>query len=152
MSDADKGDSDNFNEVSSTLRGKTLRVYWYILRNPKEASLREIQRGTNLSSPSLATYHLDKLVGLGLVEVDHHGLFHLKQDVKVGVLRLFMGSGRFLIPRYLCYAVFYSAVIPLFLLFVPFIFGPITFILLFVLLFGAMTSWVETFRAWKMEI
>ena len=152
MNGTDKKHDDNANDISSTLKGKTLRVYWYMLRNPKEASLREIQRGTNLSSPSLATYHLDKLVGLGLVEVDPHGLFYLKQDVKVGVLRFFIGSGRFLVPRYFCYAIFYSTIIPLFFLLVPFILGPITFILLFVLSFGAVTSWIEAFRAWKMEI
>jgi hypothetical protein len=144
--------NDQYGTIASTLRGKTLRVYWFILRNPKSASLREIQNGANLSSPSLATYHLDKLIELDLVKKDAHGFFHLRRDVKVGVLRLFMGSGRLLIPRFLCYAVFYSAMLPMFLLFIPFIFGPITLLLMFTLIFGAVTNWIETIKAWRMEI
>ncbi len=144
--------NEHYRTISSTLKGKTLRVYWFILKNPKTTSLREIQNGANLSSPSLATYHLDKLIELDLVKKDTHGFFHLKQDVKVGVLRLFMGSGRLLVPRFLCYAVFYSAMLPMFLLFIPFIFGPITLILMFTLIFGAVTNWIETIKAWRMEI
>jgi hypothetical protein len=152
VKDNDEAKREEFDKLSSVLKGTTLKVYWYILRNPKQSSLREIQKGANLSSPSLATYHLDKLVELGLVEIDRHGLFHLKQTVKVGVLRLFVGSGVFLLPRFLFYAIFYSSVLPLFLFSVPFVFGPISLILILVLLFGAITNWIETAKAWRMEV
>ena len=146
-------DSDSETEkIASELKGKTLRVYWYLLRNPEETSLRNIQRGANLSSPSLATYHLSKLVNLGLVRTDKYGSYYLERDVKVGLLRFFVGSGRLLLPRYLFYAVFYSTLIPCVLLLLPLSTGPISLLLLSVLGFGAITSWFESVRIWRMEI
>ena len=139
-------------KIASELKGKTLQTYWYLLRHPEETSLRNIQRGANLSSPSLATYHLNKLVSLGLVRTDKYGSYYLERDVKVGVLRLFVGSGRLLLPRYLFYAVFYSTLIPCSLIFLPLSTGPISLLLIFVLGFGAVTSWFESIRIWRMEI
>lgn len=145
-------DDSSIEEIASKLKGKTLKVYWYLLKNPKNAGLRDIQRGANLSSPSLASYHLDKLKELGLVSANKHGTFNLESDVKVGILRFFIGSGRLLVPRYLFYAMFYSALIPCFLIFIPLTLGPVSILLLFVLCFGAVTAWLETIRAWRIEI
>jgi len=139
-------------KIALELKGRTLRVYWYLLKNPEEASLRDIQKGAGLSSPSLATYHLDKLKNLGLVSTDQHGLYSLERNVKVGVLRFFVGSGRLLVPRYVFYAVFYITLVLCYLVFLPFTTGPISLLLLSVLCFGAITSCIESFRAWRMEI
>ncbi|MFQ5834201.1 MAG: winged helix-turn-helix domain-containing protein [Candidatus Thorarchaeota archaeon] len=152
MDDTSKDTELDLEEIASKLKGKTLRVYWYLLKSPEEASLREIQRGAGLSSPSLASYHLDKLEGLGLVRTDQHGLYHLERNVKTGVLRFFVGSGRLLIPRFVFYAVFYTTLIPCSMVFVPLTTGPISLLLLSVLGFGAVTSWIESVRAWRMEI
>lgn len=152
MGDTSRDKEFSLEEIASKLKGKTLRVYWYLLRNPEEASLREIQRGAGLSSPSLATYHLEKLEDLGLVRTDRHGSFYLERNVKTGVLRFFVGSGRLLTPRYMFYAIFYTTLIPCSIVFVPITSGPIFLLLLFVLGFGAVTSWIESVRAWRMEI
>ncbi|MHA1970247.1 MAG: helix-turn-helix domain-containing protein [Candidatus Thorarchaeota archaeon] len=139
-------------KIASELKGKTLKVYWYLLKNPDESSLRTIQRGAGLSSPSLATYHLNKLENLGLVSTDPHGLYHLERIVKVGVLRFFVGSGRLLIPRFFFYAAFYTALIPGCLIFLPLSTGPISLLLLSVLSFGSITNWIESYRMYRMEI
>lgn len=139
-------------EIASRLRGKTLKVYWFLLRHPQPTTLRDIQKGTGLSSPSLASYHLDKLKELELVGEDNHGQFILKRNVKVGILRFFAGSGRLLVPRYLFYAVFYSTLLMVCFIFNLFRFGPISVLLLLVLSFGVLTSWVETIRTWKIKI
>ena len=152
MNETSHENDSEIEKIASELKGKTLRVYWYLLRNPEETSLRNIQRGTNLSSPSLATYHLNKLVNLGLVRTDRYGSYNLERDVKVGVLRFFVGSGRLLLPRYLFYAVFYTTLIPCSLLFLPLSIGPISLLLLSVLGFGAITSWYESMKMWRMEI
>jgi len=128
-------------KIASELKGKTLKVYWYLLKNPDESSLRTIQRGAGLSSPSLATYHLNKLENLGLERI-----------VKVGVLRFFVGSGRLLIPRFFFYAAFYTALIPGCLIFLPLSTGPISLLLLSVLSFGSITNWIESYRMYRMEI
>jgi len=89
---------------------------------------------------------------LELVGEDNHGQFILKRNVKVGILRFFAGSGRLLVPRYLFYAVFYSTLLMVCFIFNLFQFGPISVLLLLVLCFGLLTSWVETIRTWKIKI
>jgi len=51
------------------LKGKTLKVYWYMLQQPsRSVGVREIQRALRFSSPSVALHHLEKLEDLGLVQ------------------------------------------------------------------------------------
>lgn len=139
-------------EITAKLTGKTLKVYWFLLKNPNGTRLRDIQRNTRLSTPSLASYHLEKLNNIDLVEVDSHGLFYPKRLVKVGVLTLFAGQGRLMVPRYLFYVVFYLAVLIGFVITFPFTFGPLSILLVVVLIFGLATSLVETYKAWKIKI
>jgi len=55
--------------LESELKGKTLLVYWHLLKSPGlKVGVREVQRKLGFSSPSVAVYHLDKLMSLGLVE------------------------------------------------------------------------------------
>lgn len=55
--------------VANELKGNTLRVYWNLLKSSEEfIGPRQVQRELGFSSPSLAVYHLNKLIDLGLVE------------------------------------------------------------------------------------
>ncbi len=103
-------DEPNEEELAKSLKGRTLRVYWYMLRHPVPMTAREIQRGAALSSPSLSMHHLEHLRLLGLVDKDVHGQYTVRRDVRVGVLRLFVGRGRLMVPRFLFYATFYTSV------------------------------------------
>ena len=63
----DKPHSD-LSIIESQLKGKTLQIYWYLLKSPEHsAGVREIQRSLHFSSPSIAVHHLGKLQNLGLV-------------------------------------------------------------------------------------
>ena len=90
--------SDDSKEV---LRGTTLEVYRFLLKSNKPVGTRELQRALNLSSPSVATYHLSKLEDAGLLKREGGGFtvskFLLENSVKVN---------RFLVPRFLFYAIF----------------------------------------------
>src|SRR3989442_784787 len=78
--------------IESELKGVTLRVYWHILGSKKQVvGVRAVQRALGLSSPSVALHHLEKLRGLGLLEKDSTGEYHLVEQVKVGVLQNFVG-------------------------------------------------------------
>jgi len=78
--------------IESELKGVTLRVYWHILGSKKQVvGVRPVQRALGLSSPSVALHHLEKLRGLGLLEKDSTGEYHLIEQVKVGVLQNFVG-------------------------------------------------------------
>ncbi|MGY5854297.1 MAG: winged helix-turn-helix domain-containing protein [Candidatus Thorarchaeota archaeon] len=103
------GEEISEEELAASLKGRTLRVYWYMLRHPVPMTAREIQRGANLSSPSLSMHHLERLKTFGLVDKDVHGQYTILRDVRVGILRQFIGRGRLMIPRFLFYATFYTS-------------------------------------------
>jgi DNA-binding transcriptional ArsR family regulator len=89
------------NESKDVLRGTTLDVYRFLLKQNKPVGTRELQRALNLSSSSVATYHLSKLEDVGLLKREAGGFsvakYLLENSIKIS---------RFLIPRYFFYAVF----------------------------------------------
>jgi DNA-binding transcriptional ArsR family regulator len=93
-------------ESKDVLKGTTLEVYRFLLKSSKPVGIRELQRALNLSSPSVATYHLSKLEDAGLLKREGSNYtvakFLLENSVKIS---------RFLIPRYLFYAIFAVAVL-----------------------------------------
>jgi len=136
--------------VESELKGKTLLVYWYLLRSPSSGvGVREVQRSLGFSSPSVAAHHLEKLLSLGLVEKSMTGEYFLAQEVKVGILRFFTRMGRYLVPRYLFYSVWFSTMLTVYLALyghsgsihniVAIIFG----------LAACLILWFETLRLWR---
>ena len=139
-------------ELESLLKGKTQRVYFYMLRHLRPMGMREIQRGSGLSSPSLAIYHLNKLKNLSLIDVDENGQYYVIQEFKAGLLSFFVGAGRFLVPRYLFYSVFYSVVLIGVLISIPPFLNSAGLLLIAVLLFATFTSWRETLNVWRVKI
>jgi hypothetical protein len=86
------------------IEGTTFKVYLYLLKETKPAGPRDIMRGVNLSSPSVAYRHLQKLENLGLVQKNNYGQYLVKEK------RTFKGYvwiGRNLIPRLLFYSFFF---------------------------------------------
>ena len=107
--------------IESELKGKTLLVYMHILK-AKESTVgvREVQRALGFSSPSVSSYHLNKLKDLGLVE-SIRGDYSLIREVRVGVLKQFVSVGGVMLPRYLFYAVLVTTMLATFLFQNPFI-------------------------------
>ena len=104
--------------IESELTGKTLLIYLYMLRDKRSTvGVREVQRKLGFSSPSVAIYHLDKLVSLGLVEKTDIGEYYIKREVKVGVLKFYTRLGNVLLPRYLFYSMLFSVMIVYYLAF-----------------------------------
>ncbi len=54
------------NVNAEELEGTTLNVYTYVVKEGKSVGPREVMRATNLTSPSVAHWHLQKLEGLRL--------------------------------------------------------------------------------------
>ncbi|MHA1935992.1 MAG: winged helix-turn-helix domain-containing protein [Candidatus Thorarchaeota archaeon] len=142
-------DRSSQSELETQLTGKTLRVYWWLLRNPGPHSARAVQRALGLSSPSLSVYHIEKLKSLGLVDTTMTGEHHAIKEVRVGVLEFFIGKGRFYLPRYVFYSMFYTIVLAMLPLILPFYPSPIFILCYAILLFGVITSWHETLRMWR---
>jgi len=144
-----KDSSSDLLLVESELKGKTLLVYWYLLRSPSSAvGVREIQRSLGFSSPSVAAHHLDKLLELGLVDKRETGEYFLVQKVKVGILRFFTKLGRFLVPRYLFYSVLLTTMLSLYLIFYGLTGGVHSIAALSFGLVACFSLWYETIRLW----
>lgn len=86
------------------LEGNTLTVYAYVAREGRPVGTRDVTRGANLSSPSVAHRHLQKLEDLGLIERNEYGDYVLKEKANVSG---HIWVGRNLVPRLMFYSLFF---------------------------------------------
>lgn len=91
-----------------SVEGTTFKVYLYIMKAANPVGPREVMRGANLSSPSVAYRHLQKLLDLGLVEKDGFGNYSVKEKISP---KGFVWIGKTLIPRLMLYSVFFLGVL-----------------------------------------
>ncbi len=147
---AKTSNSPDLTVMESMLKGKTLRVYWYLLQQPTHTvGIRQVQRALGFSSPSVAVHHLEKLLDLGLVRKKGTGEYVLEEEVKVGILRFFTRMGHFLVPRYLFYSILFSTMLTSYL--TLWLLGEIV-PSLYALAFGfiaVIIFWFETVRLWR---
>lgn len=132
-------------DFESLLRGRTLRVYYELLSLREPIGPRQLQRKLGLSSPSLAAYHLEKLVEFGLVRCDR-GVYSVEQVVQVGVLKQFIFIGRLALPRHLFYAAFFTVTLITYIAIYP---QPLTFANVVAWMLGGIAAgicWYETIR------
>jgi SOS-response transcriptional repressor LexA len=135
--------------IESELKGKTLLVYMHILKAGHETvGVREVQRALGFSSPSVASYHLQKLQDLGLIE-NTYGDYRLIKEVKVGVLKSFVSLGGVMLPRYLFYAVLVTSMLVTFLVSFPFVPTREYITTLVMGLVPAAVFWYETVKIWR---
>ena len=131
------------------LRGNTLRVYLYTLKN-RRVGVREVQRSLRLSHSSLAQYHLNKLKEAGLVK-DIEGEYEVVSEVKVDVMRDFLRVGTLIVPRFVFYAVLFT-VLTLYIGSVGIRMydgGPIADWSVGFLILASAIFWYEALKAWK---
>ncbi len=121
------------NKIVRNLNGTTLMVYFALL-NRKEIGVRELQRQLGLSSPSVAKYHLEKIVKIGLAE-NRNGIYFLVKKAKIPSLTSWILIGRNLIPRILFAAVFFTLLFIIYLAFFYTIWIKDSF---FVIIFGSL--------------
>jgi len=157
-SDSERGDSVGSSNgeisIASTeegLHGNTLSVYWFMIRENQPHSAREIQRRVGLSSNSLALHHLKKLMDLGFVNTDEFGSYVVARRTSNGLLGLFIGSGRFFVPRHAVYAAACTGFLIPYLTFLTLILNPAGVILLIGHIIVTLVFWFETVRIWKLQ-
>ena len=96
------------NGVSGEIEGTTFSVYSYVLRESKPVGPRDVMRGANLSSPSVAYRHLQKLEDLGLIEKNEKGRYVLKEKAKISG---YLWVGKTLVPRLIFYSLFFTGLL-----------------------------------------
>jgi hypothetical protein len=97
--------------------GTTLKVYLHLLK-VKKASVREVYRSLGMSSPWLASYHLDRLEKVRLASKDAYGFYHAKPK-HFGILNFFVVTGRWIVPRTFLYFLFLFPMSITFLILLP---------------------------------
>lgn len=90
--------------ANEELEGNTLTVYAYIVHAAKPVGTREVTRGAQLSSTSVAHRHLQKLEALGLIERNSYGDYILKQKASING---HVWVGKNLVPRLMFYSFFF---------------------------------------------
>lgn len=73
----------------------------------QKATIRDIYRKADLSSSSLALHHLEKLKALKLLHKDEQGFYHTIPR-RFGILKFFIKTGKWLVPRSFYYTLFYT--------------------------------------------
>ncbi|MGE5555898.1 MAG: hypothetical protein ACM3UY_06520 [Methanocella sp.] len=90
--------------TNEELEGNTLNVYAYIVRTNKPVGTRDVTRGAELSSTSVAHRHLQKLEEMGLIEKNNYGDFILKEKANING---HVWVGKNLVPRLMFYSFFF---------------------------------------------
>src|SRR6266571_7462148 len=98
------------NDPEYVLRGKTLKVYLYLLRHKQARGVSEVQHALGFSSPSIAVHHLDKLLRLGVVSKDEFGSYILERKIDSSILQGFVNIGSLILPRFAFYAGFFLVI------------------------------------------
>jgi hypothetical protein len=90
------------------LEGTTFRVYLYVMKEDKPVGPRDVMRGADLSSPSVAYRHLQKLETLGLIEKDVYGEYAVREKANI---KGYLWVGKNLVPRLIFYSFFFMGVL-----------------------------------------
>jgi len=143
--DAPHDDIGRKSSIEDQLKGKTLQVYMYMVKKKDPAGVREVQRDLGFSSPSVANYHIDKLVELALIKQDEYGRYFVVQKVQVGVLQAFVNIGGLAVPRLSFFAAFFTTVL---LAYLFLNFSDLNVYAIGFAVAGTVAFWFETIRVW----
>jgi hypothetical protein len=99
--------------VNQEIKGNALKIYLYLLKHGP-SQLRDIQRGTDLSSASLASYHLGKLVDGGFVKQDEYGSYYIEKDASEKVLEGYLKVGKAVVPQLFFFSLLFSILVGFF--------------------------------------
>lgn len=133
---------------SQRIAGTTWDVYLYILTS-KSQGVREIWRGLNLSSPSLAQYHVNKLLDLNLIESTAEGKYRVNEKGRMDVLHSFIILRGKLVPRLVFYGALLSGILLIYIIFWPFKWDFRDYFVLTVSLFSILVFFFEAYNQYQ---
>jgi hypothetical protein len=95
-------------DAEGQLTASAFHTYVYLVKAGKPVGPREVMRGANLTSPSVAYRNLQKLIDLGLVVKDEYGNYVVKE--KVG-LKGHVWLGKTIVPRFVVFGFIFVGVL-----------------------------------------
>ncbi len=131
-------------DLEYRLKGKTLQVYIYLLKHDR-VGVREVQRDLDFSSPSVASYHLEKLIELGLVSKDEHGRYYVTKKADISILESYINILGYTIPRFVFFAIFFTSLL---ITYVIINYETINIHALVFAIIASAVFWFESIRLW----
>jgi hypothetical protein len=98
------------NKTDDALEGTTRKVFRFIYRQTGPVGVHDVQRGLGLSSPSVAHYHINKLLKAGLLKEEGDG-YTVERVVFENMIRI----RKVVLPLQTAYAVFFLTALAIFL-------------------------------------
>ena len=130
------------------IRGNTVRVYLFVLRNGP-CELREVQRALKLSTPSLAFYHLSRLVEAGVVNRTEDGKYTVVADVSADLLDGYVKFGRRIVPQLFLLTLIFTGVLAYYAYLVIWVPLELNDLVAIVYSLSIIVLWYETIRVWR---
>jgi hypothetical protein len=116
-----------------------------MLKRNEPVSVREVQRDLNFSSPSVASYHLDKLISLNLVAKDDYGRYYIAKKAEISMLESYVNILGYTIPR-LAFAVFFTSLL---IAYTVLNYSSLNIHAVAFAIIASAAFWFETIRLWK---
>lgn len=124
------------------LEGTTRKVFKFVYRQHEPVGVHDVQRGLGLSSPSVAHYHITKLLKAGLLKEEGNG-YVVEKAVFENMIRI----RRTVLPLQVGYAAFFvTALIALITIMKP---SQLSSAYIFAVLVVAVAVGVSLFEAYK---
>lgn len=133
--------------VDFEIKGNTLKIYLYLLKNGI-SELRDIQRGIGLSSASLVSYHLGKLLEAKLITQNEYGRYSIVKNSSEKVLDGYSKIGKTIIPQLFFFTLLFTILVPFFSYGALFATG-FTPYLIAVAIAMILVLWFETLKLWR---
>lgn len=128
------------------IHGKTWDVYVCILTSKEPKGVRDIWRKLKLSTPSLAQYHVNKLLDLKLIEATPEGKYQANKNEQVEALRSFLRLRGRLIPRLVIHGGLLLGILASYLFLWPFRWDFRDLVTLAVCVFSVSAFFIEAYR------
>jgi len=130
------------------IRGNTVRVYLFVLRNGP-CDLRDVQHGLKLSTPSLAFYHLSRLVESGYVKRTEDGKYVVLADISADLLDGYVRFGRRIIPQLFFITLIFTGILAYYLWLVWKLPLDVDDMVTIVYSLSVIVLWYETIKVWQ---
>ncbi len=101
------------------LHGTTWNVYLFILTSQEPVGVRDVWRQLQLSTPSLAQYHINKLLHDDLIKITVYGKYEINDDLQIEALKNFVVFKGKLIPHLVVYGAIIAGLFLSYVLFYP---------------------------------
>jgi len=129
--------------------GTTWDVYLYVLTSREPIGVRDVWRTLSFSSPSLAQYHINKLLDLKLIESTPEGKYRVNEEEQVDALRSFILLRGRLVPRLVFYGAIISGILASYFVLWPFRWDFRDLVVLAVSVFSVIAFFFEAYNQYK---